>query len=381
MVNVIKYTGYLKNAPRIETTNLYTPLCVPRSRRASLDMVGFYLFLVLVQLHSAQSVTKIWKSSALHNEWQPIGYDAECAANMLVYQPQGAVQSAVPITKSHLSRIVLPEYGAIVIPDTNPIVLQDPETVHACPSGWRNYMQQKPSSSKSWYSPDMWSIENDTLNVATPHVDRIPCECDTAAISTDSLFVRMTDIDDVVVAAVNVNGQSGTLRQLVGSELGTMMLGQTAAETQDAQCLPHPRFCGCHSPERFERIAATVCANVQCPAAACDESVRPLGHCCSICGAVLQAKSFGNECDDFSVANVANKLQKVLRGNDEIELLSRVWMYSNSYPNLDSGPMERYVVQLVMVDRGDSYGDHSARLAKIIGEHLREIIHIIYLFK
>lgn len=328
-----------------------------------------------MQLHTTVCVIKNFKSESSHSDWQSVGYNQECAQSSLVYEAVGSVEVRTPTTANHVSRIVLPEYGAIVIHDENPIVLQENPDPKKCPSGWQNYLKQRSQTSKSWYSPDMWSTENQPSNAATPHVDRIPCECDIASIFTNrSLSIRMNELDDVVNYWVTINGQNGSLRQLLGTELGTMMMGQLGAvsEAVDPQCSSKSSFCGCHSPVRFQRVYEAVCANVQCSVAHCESPVRPLGHCCSICGAVLQTELTANECKDNPPALWDHQLQGALREKAELHLLSQVEVYENFYPNYDSGPINRFILQLVLVDRGDLYEERSSQLAVIIADKFRK---------
>lgn len=356
---LVKYAPYIHVSNRMYLVYIDVPI---------LDMVGVYLIFGLMQLHTVFCVVKSWKSEP--NDWQPIGYHPECAQSSIVYKAVGSVESVTP----NANRIVLPEYGAIIIQDTNPIILQAEPNPQHCPSGWQNYLKQGVHEPKSWFSPEMWYTENEPLNLATPHIDRIPCECDTVSIVTNyTMSIRLNDLDEVVVNMVTINGQSGSLRQLIGSELGTMLTGHSETFAVDAQCSPQQSYCGCHSPSRFKRVQEAVCENVQCPVIVCESPVRPLGHCCSICGAVLQTKITANDCKDSPNTHVANQMQGALRGKDEFSLLSQVYIYENFYPNFDSGIMDRFILQLVLVDRGVSYEEHSSQLATIIGAKFRKI--------
>lgn len=341
-------------------------------------MIGLYLVFGFIQLHSTHCLIKSWRQDSQRIDWQPVGYNTECAQHSLVYQPKGSVESGIPTGQAAISRIVLPEYGAIVIQDTSPIVLRGEESgIKRCSSGWQNYLKQSAEPPKSWYDPDMWSIvEPEQLNAARPHVDRIPCECDTASIVTNrSLSFEMNGMEEMAVHSLQLNGQSGSLQQLIGSELGTMMLMGLGddAKVVDAQCSPQSSQCGCHSPTHFHRVQEAVCANVRCPIAACESPVRPLGHCCDICGAVLQTKVTASECKDSPNTQVEHQMLGALRGQPESRLMSQVEMYENVYPNLDSGPINRFILQLVLVDRGSVYEEHSSQLALIIAAKFRKI--------
>lgn len=333
-------------------------------------MIGIYLAFFLIC--SAQCATKSWKAE--RSDWQSIGYNPECAEHILVYQPKGSLDSLIPTSKSSIDRIVLPEFGAIVIQDDSPITLRSDEH-SSCPSGWQNYKKQVQQPKKSWYSPDMWTTDGERFNAAKPHVDRIPCECDTASISTNSSqSIGMSELDVVVVKSLLIDGQSGSLKQLLNSELGTIMLGQ-AASSADAKCSPRPGYCGCHNPIRFESTKDAVCDNVQCVMPSCLSPVQPIGHCCAICGAVLQTTKSNYECRVWPEAKIEKQMHKALHEQVDQNLLSHVQMYENFYPNLHDYMLNEFILQLVLVDRGDSYEEYSPKLASLVEQHFRRTLN------
>lgn len=361
-----------ENAPK--KTRVWYSLRDTRSAISvkSSTMIGHWLIILAVALQSAHSITKTWKSERSRSSWAPNGPDAGCARHTLVYQASGSLENRIPTAQSSIERIVLPEYGAVLIPDANPIVLDyDPHST--CSNGWQSYMQQAAKASHSWYSPDMWTIEGHKFNAAKPHIDRVPCECDTASISSDdTLSIEVDEMGEVVVDDVRVNGQTGSLQQLMGTQLGGMLLRGPSTSAFRTQCKPFAVHCGCHSPRRVVAVTQAVCAHVVCPIADCESPVRPIGHCCDVCGATLQLLL--TSCRDVPDLNVEAQLKgALLQNKPERKLLSLVQMYENFYANPDtSNVLKRYIFQMVIVDKGFAYEEYSTQMADVVKQYFRK---------
>lgn len=338
----------------------------------ALEMLVLKCIFVLLHLHCAESVTKIWKGLKEEGKWEVRG-NRDCAKRTLVFGPTAVFDFEIPTDIWKVEKIVLPVSGAIIIQENHPIVLNTFE--EKCGRNFANYMVQQKSYWRPWFSAESWETENEPHNVATPSIDRIPCECDSIVIPGDSILpIDLELIDYLTVKEVIINGMNGNFKELLESELGQLMFEDSALTTVAESICPQTH-CTCHSNERFLKYMEVVCNHDEyyCPTPYCFNPIKPIGHCCPICGAMIQLE---DSCESHSRSVFLNKehildaIKETIRLYKNGKYADLIDMSINIFPNNSDVST---ILQITIVDRGE-YNEYSTEIVKhLYGEHLDEL--------
>lgn len=186
-----------------------------------------------------------------------------------------------------LEEVVLPTDGAIVLSTDSKFQFSKNET---CESDDSNLLD---ASRGLWFSAKSWKTDGAAENKAQPHVFKIPCECDYAVFPDENAYgVDLESVDEIVVDKILIHGRSDNFEQFLESPIGQkMFLNSDAVHFAQGVCNPQ-KYCGCHNQIRFRKYTDIVCEedSKYCDDPHCLEPIKPQGHCCPICGAILNFK-------------------------------------------------------------------------------------------
>lgn len=267
------------------------------------------LLLCLYLLASpANSLIKIWNSNATEF-WEPVGSDkCHTSKAVLTRQLDGLFYLGSQV-QNDLHEIVLPNDGVLVLPDAFNLRLSDK---NKCDEG--NYVLLGQTSSKPWFSVDSWITKNVVNNVAKPHIDRIPCECDTIIFPTISgVSIDLELVDEIVAEKIQINNKEGDFTRFLETEVGQRMFSNSEA-VRFVQGICHPpKHRACHNFKRFHEYLSILCQHesAKCTVPHCLDPIQPVGHCCPICGAAMDF-SLKENSDEFNLEQLNRLLQTKL---------------------------------------------------------------------
>lgn len=155
--------------------------------------------------------------------------------------------------------------------------------------------QFKDSESLQWFNPSLWQaavslpdLENGQ-SLFSVHEESVPCQYDNVGFRAGSSFRVDTSGNQlsISVQSVSVLGKTFTSRDQFSSYLGSrsgqlQFHGSSTVNVGSSGC-NDPSGCDCGNSANRDRI----CGSVTCPSLTCKTPLRPVGHCCDVCGAIV----------------------------------------------------------------------------------------------
>ncbi|KRZ78853.1 Protein amnionless [Trichinella papuae] len=144
----------------------------------------------------------------------------------------------------------------------------------------------------NWHDPEKWLVRNAPKPVL--HSDRVPSMWDTVVFSNrHSYYINISR--PVVVQKLIYHGQEHSsesfARHLNSVESKLQFLNGSKITSVPSITITKTNcqlFTGCVSNNIKDENMAAICSNVHCAKnLPCSNSIRPVGHCCSICGALV----------------------------------------------------------------------------------------------
>lgn len=155
--------------------------------------------------------------------------------------------------------------------------------------------QFKDSESLQWFNPALWQAAATLDDVQkgsflfSVHEESVPCRYDDVIFKARSSFkVDTTSSESSIdVKTVSVLGQTFSSRsefkRFLSSRSGRLQFqGSSAINVGNPGC-GDPTGCDCGNSVNHDRI----CATITCPSLTCKRPLRPVGHCCDMCGAIV----------------------------------------------------------------------------------------------
>ncbi|KAK2833402.1 hypothetical protein Q5P01_017291 [Channa striata] len=155
--------------------------------------------------------------------------------------------------------------------------------------------QFKDSESLRWFDPALWQTAETPHDLQqgnflfSVHEESVPCQYDDVIFKALSSF--RVDISSsqssIPVKSVSVLGklfESGSeFMQYLSSRSGRLQFHGSSAVTVGNLGCGDPSGCDCGNSVNHERI----CNTVTCSSLSCKKPLLPVGHCCEVCGAVV----------------------------------------------------------------------------------------------
>lgn len=177
-----------------------------------------------------------------------------------------------------------------------------------------------------WFDPMNWCPMDTELGPCKPltllHSEQIPCETDDVIFPTGSSYYVDLGVNiNIRVNTLKVSGKaysSSSFRDFLATDNGRNIFPASTSGPQSTVTIKRQRcsdMTGCSCGNDQGQVLAKVC-QVQSPRCArprCSNTIRPVGHCCDICGGMLNV-SFGV---GFNMDTLKNGLQRnFLNGKD-----------------------------------------------------------------
>lgn len=315
----------------------------------------YFLCTIAAFVAGANGETKVWTRS--HTlEWKEMGSRAhkECAETKAIFEKQvnGLVYLRDP---GAVSDFVLPKDGVMVLLDNSQMIFTPPGP--GCANDTVDYMFHTYSNVQKWFAVNSWSTRDEEFNVAKSHIFRIPCECDTVYISDTGFSIDLAMVDEIAFDKFVVDGKECDSDQEMTEFLLTkpgqkMFTNSDAVQFVKGYCRPQ-RYCGCHNHRRFEKYKDLLCEEEQkhCEIPHCKDPIQPSGHCCAMCGAMLDFK-MGDSCEMNATrlhTLTKDKLARFRSGRFE----KKIHFYAGMVPGKKR---DDNIMQLVVAEVGEYSG-------------------------
>ncbi|KAF7668259.1 hypothetical protein LDENG_00024610 [Lucifuga dentata] len=155
--------------------------------------------------------------------------------------------------------------------------------------------QFKDSDSLLWFNPALWQAAATLDDVQrgnflfSVHEESVPCQYDDVIFKAKSSFrVDTTSSNPTIpVKSVSVLGKRFTstseFQQHLSSRTGRLQFhGSSVVSVGNSGC-GDPTGCVCGNSRNVDKI----CGTVTCTSLICKKPLRPVGHCCDVCGAIV----------------------------------------------------------------------------------------------
>lgn len=327
-------------------------------------LILLLLIYVHINITKSQGHTKIW--TMRDDKFLNFGKDdPDCINQTFIYQKVGGIYFTIP---EEINTIILPSSGSIIFQENQEIKFKPRESKCHSDSYNTNHFKLHIIQPMSWFDTDNWKIKDaPNQNKAIPDIDRIPCECDIVEFPTNhSLWIDFNYVPQLTVKQMIINDKTDNLNAFLDTSLGQSMFMFEATSFTEGLC-EGPKSCGCHDLTRFVEYFNSVCLNSPvCHEPECLDPIQPIGHCCPICGAMIQFTA--NE--DYCTSNLRSV-------NEYMELsILRYEEFAgkvDGYIGMVRGEHDKEVkVQIIAVDKGE-YEELSVALIKRMSENKRFI--------
>ncbi|XP_042328206.1 protein amnionless [Sceloporus undulatus] len=326
-------------------------------------------------------------SSAMYKQWIPntnfentSNWDkgrVPCARDLILFDSNEAVSVFVQATHS-LTDMYIPLNGEFIMAPGAGFAAFDDSYDPGCETASK--VTFNTAENYQWYDPTLWhgatSLENLDQGKYIFSVDeeRVPCQYDDVIFPPETSFrVNIASSEQMIqLRSIAIMGQKFTsdshLTEYMQSHSAKLQFhGPGTFRLSNTRC-PDKSGCECGNTADHDRICAALLQNSgnQCPVAACKDPLKPVGHCCEICGATVSLEYFTG----FDIEVYQNRVLHTflsLPKNAGIQMaISKV---NGSLAFL--GTVQRNSVssiQIVLIDNrtGSQIGTHAEQLAKDI---------------
>lgn len=311
-----------------------------------------YFFCALVVLvASVDGETKVW-IRAHTPEWKQTGQNTKCAESKAVHDKH--VDGLIYLKDAQeVTDFILPKDGVMVLMDNSQMLFESqPDCLKST-----DYMIFNYSNVQKWFSANSWATHDEEFNAAKSHIFRIPCECDTISIVDSGFSIDLEMIDEIAFDQFIVQGKvcdsDRDMTDFLLTKPGQKMFTNSdAVQFVKGFCNPQ-RYCGCHNHRRFEKYGELLCLEEQkhCEVPHCEDPIQPAGHCCPMCGAMLDFK-IQDSCE-FNMTLLqtltANKLARFRNGRHQ----KKIHFYAGMVPGKKR---DDNIAQLVVTEVGEYTG-------------------------
>lgn len=294
-------------------------------------------FSILLTISATSAALVTWLPNTSFN--LPLNFKdgkLPCSKQTVVF-PKSINTAVVIDDETIVGGLILPTDGDIIVSDgalefgtDDKKEAKDEET---CSKGENVYYM--PRASSTWAQPDSWS--SDRFNKATPDAERVPCYDDDVVFPVNSEFTLFLPNEIQNIKSMNVsnvlieNMEDAVSITPVFQIYVVNNFGGTGIVIKDTQCLSRA---GCPCQDHVEKVN---CAAKYCPKPKCIKPVKPIGHCCRICGGYILV----DVDEDFEMLPFQEKIDKIVSeygGDNVVYHIGRV-------------PGDK--VQVVVVDKGE----------------------------
>ncbi|NWH60476.1 AMNLS protein, partial [Geococcyx californianus] len=153
----------------------------------------------------------------------------------------------------------------------------------------------------AWFDPTLWQSVSPSGelepsgHIFTMDEERVPCHYDDVIFQPETSFRVNIDSSQQVIhlRSISLMGQELSSPEawagyLQGSSAPLHFHGNGTLQVTGTGC-PDKSGCACGNTLDGHRICAALLGRSggQCPALVCQSPLKPLGHCCGVCGAII----------------------------------------------------------------------------------------------
>ncbi|XP_036408669.1 protein amnionless [Megalops cyprinoides] len=303
-----------------------------------------------------------------------------CGSDTAGFSASGKV--SVYVERAHVLReLALPEDGEFILAPGAGFAAGGQDA--GCGTGVT--AQFRHSEALRWFNPALWqaAASRDDLErgrfLFSVHEESVPCRQDDAVFRAAASFRVDVSADGpgVPVRSVSVLGQKFTddtdFSRYLASRSGRLQFHGNARPIVGSPACGDSSGCECGNSAHRARI----CAAVTCPSADCGKPLRPAGHCCDVCGAIVRLKF----ADGFDLESYRQRLQHLFLSQPQYRAI-RLALSKVARPQWLLGLIPRKAqaeIQVVLLndETGAGSGPAAENLAREImrdvqsqGEHL-----------
>ncbi|KAJ0058059.1 hypothetical protein NL108_007331 [Boleophthalmus pectinirostris] len=254
-----------------------------------LTTVDMLLFLCLIC--TADALYKQWiPDTNFENGTNWDGGVVPCGKSVADFAAESKVSVFVE-TAHAVKELRLPIFGEFILNSGAGFFVSN-ENEPGCESSTIKF--KNPDSLK-WFDPTLWqsaTTQDDLLNknfLFSVHEESIPCKYDHVVFKASSSFRVDTSSDQgqIPVNSVSIFGkkfQDGSeFSQYLQTQTGQLQFYGSSSVTVGAPSCEDPTGCDCGNSANHRRI----CSAVTCSPTSCRKPLLPMGHCCKVCGAIV----------------------------------------------------------------------------------------------
>lgn len=337
------------------------------------------LLIISLQQMLCDATLKTWHPTE-KTVWEYVGSNKQCSEQTIAYQKNILGAIMFPEKFTNITALILPKNGALIIKSNEALSFQS-KINRSCDIS--NYVRRHLIPS-SWFLSRNWITSRDHAEEnynAIPHIERIPCECDEIEFpKNESVSVSLWPAGELSINSLKMNGKLSDFETFRQTELGQIIFSDnTDVNVQSSVCNPSSKSCACFDSKRFYEYESYLCyAEEQyCSVPHCLQPIRPIGHCCDICGATLLYNTTNNDNSHPSPSLLCNsniesymkRLQKILYQLNDGKYYYLVDVHASIVPQKQNDGTMKNVVQLIIVDKDDNYQGYSVQLVnKLIAD-------------
>lgn len=230
------------------------------------------------------------------------------------------------------------------------------------------------SESLQWYNPALWqaAVTSDDLQsgnlLFSVHEESVPCRNDDVVFRAGTSFRVDTSSGEatIPVRSVSVLGKkfdrNADFSQHLSSHLGQLQFHGSSAVTVGYAGCQDLSGCDCGNSVNHQRI----CQTVTCSSASCQRPLRPVGHCCDICGVIATVRYASG----FSLGTYRQRLRHLFLSTPQYKSIrlgmSKVFKSRHVLGIIPFGLAAE--IQVVILD-----GDHGTLAENLAREIIKDI--------
>uniref|UniRef100_A0A4W3JRG5 Protein amnionless n=1 Tax=Callorhinchus milii TaxID=7868 RepID=A0A4W3JRG5_CALMI len=316
-------------------------------------------------------------SNALHREWIP-DTDFHNATNW--------DKGRVPCKNDHVyfSRDQkIPVNGEFIFKQGAGFVASDGQSEAGCEKG--EDITFKNPNRYQWFDPKYWltplssaELENEPY-LFTMDEERVPCQYDDIIFQPESSFrVGLdTDAPQINVKTISIMNKKFTSNEEFGqyqlTNTGKLQFHGSGSISLTNKSCEDKSGCECGNSANLGRI----CSNLQqdsgsqCPGLHCANALKPQGHCCGICGAIIYLEY--NHLFDIEAyrEQLINSFLGLSDYRDTQMAISKVYKERSSAKAISDKGVPQIQVVLIDSETESKSGTLAAKLAQDIMEDIK----------
>jgi protein amnionless len=330
--------------------------CWNEHRASSKMFACSLLLLIFVSFSSTATVT--WspnKSFNLASNFKD-GV-APCSKRTVVFP--ASVQESIMIESTiAASELILPLDGVLTIAEGGTLFLGADSKEENCTSDTAFYEND---SSSSWNNPAVWNSSR--YNKATPDAERVPCYDDSVIFPSSAQFTVLLPDFTQYIYSLTISGRNLTtvsfLERINSPEANDVQQFVLGLHWNSYPVVVRPEPCKSAAGCPCQNGGLVInCKLKFCPKPKCYNPIKPIGHCCHICGGSLLF-----EIGNFDMRAFKKLVKSIVNDYGADDFVYHIGMLP--LVDLDTNNMLPKRVQVIVMDKGDYTGASSEVINEI----------------